>query len=271
MVDRKHLLNSKQMASFVSDGYLRFDELVPMELNEAALAEMQKNPPRARAGTPFREVWPPPSAIGNLFRLPEVQGITCSLVGPDPLYDHHAVHTVGPGHRMGQMWHADAIIDLRMHFDIQYYYFAHDTPREMGGTMILPGSHFRRISETDIARYQNFLGQIPIVCKAGTLVVVHHGIWHCAQPNLTDQRRYMFKLRLNPTVRQLRLWNTDDLRDAAVAAAFGRNHGWYGNEVRLEIVNRIKLWRFLTGDEAFDTGYWLGRLENLPERVLQPA
>ena len=33
---------------------------------------------------------------------------------------------------------------------------------------------------------------------------------------------------------------------------------------RLEIVNRIKLWRFLTGDETFDVNYWLGRLENQP-------
>ena len=29
MVDRKHLLDSKQMANFVADGFLRFDELVP--------------------------------------------------------------------------------------------------------------------------------------------------------------------------------------------------------------------------------------------------
>ena len=44
-------------------------------------------------------------------------------------------------------------------FDIQFFYFAHDTPREMGGTMILPGSHYRRVCESDIARYQNFLEQ----------------------------------------------------------------------------------------------------------------
>ena len=141
----------------------------------------------------------------------------------------------------------------------------------MGGTMILPGSHYRRISESDIARYQNFLGQYPMVCKAGTLVVVHHGMWHCAQPNLTDQKRYMFKLRLNPTVRQLKLWDTDDIDDPEIRSHFGTNHRWYGNEVRLEIVNRIKFWRFLSGDENFDVGYWLSRLENMPEEILEAA
>ena len=118
MVDRKYLLDSKQMAHFVADGYLRFDELVPTEaLNEAVHAEMEDHGiGRGTAGDPLSEVWPEPSPIGAVFRLPEVQGIIHSLVGPNPLYDHHAVHTVNAGRDVGQHWHADAIIDTRMHF-----------------------------------------------------------------------------------------------------------------------------------------------------------
>ena len=37
MVDKKYLLDSTQMANFVADGFLRFNELVPKALNEAAL------------------------------------------------------------------------------------------------------------------------------------------------------------------------------------------------------------------------------------------
>ena len=55
--------------------------------------------------------------------------------------------------------------------------------------MILPGSHLRRVNESDIARYQNFVGQMPTVCTAGTLLVCHHGLWHCGQPNLTQTAR----------------------------------------------------------------------------------
>ena len=137
--------------------------------------------------------------------------------------------------------------------------------------MFLPGSHYRRVSESDIARYQNFLGQVPMVCKAGTVAVAHHGIWHCAQPNLTGDKRYMFKLRLNPTVRQRKLWNTDDIDDAEIPGLLNANHRWYGNEVRLEVVNRIKFWRFLTGDETYDVSYWLSRLENAPENEPRAA
>ena len=260
MANKKNLLTTKQMAKFVADGFLRFDDVVPAELNERALAEMEAGIERPPTGDPLQGMWEG-TAIGDIVRLPKIQGIMASLVGDAPLYDHHAIHIVQPNQAQGQIWHADAIIDLRTPFDVQFFYFAHDTPREMGGTMILPGSHYRRISESDIARYQNFLGQLPMVCKAGTVMVAHHGIWHCAQPNLTDRTRYMFKLRLNPTVRQLKLWNTDD---PEVNGLLNTNHRWYGNESRLEIVNRIKLWRFLIGDETFDLGYWLSRLENEP-------
>jgi hypothetical protein len=34
--------------------------------------------------------------------------------------------------------------------------------------------------------------------------------------------------------------------------------------VRLEIANRIRLWRALTGDPTFDVERWLTRIENEP-------
>ena len=37
MTDRSQLLTSKQMASFVTNGFLRFDQIVPDELNQAAM------------------------------------------------------------------------------------------------------------------------------------------------------------------------------------------------------------------------------------------
>ena len=57
MVDKQYLLNTKQMAQFVADGFLRFDELVPDELNRAACAEMETGVPRGRAGAPLSELW----------------------------------------------------------------------------------------------------------------------------------------------------------------------------------------------------------------------
>lgn len=268
-VSKEHLLTTVQMANFAADGMLVFPELIPDEINQEAMREIdEKLIPTGyeKSGQELSNIWKESKGFGAFFRLPQVEGIIRSLVGPSPLYDHHAFHKVGPHHEEGQIWHADNIIDPRQHFDIQLFYYPHDTPREMGGTMFLPGSHLRRIHETDIGRYQNFRGQLPIVCKAGTVAVGHHGIWHCAQPNHTDAMRYMFKLRINPTVRQRLLWNTDDLNDPQVPGILHRNHKWYGNDDRLEYAQRIKFWRFLIDDDRWDAHYWLTRVENKPER-----
>ena len=273
-VDKKYLLTTRQMATFVAQGFLRFDEFIPDDLNRAILAEFDAGVPSYAAGTPLSNCYPEPSALGHMLRRPEVQGIIQSLVGTDPLFDHHAIHIRQPREATAQGMHGDAIIDTRAlrDFDIQFMYFPHDVPLEMGGTLVVPGSHFRRINEMDIARYQNLLGQRPVVCKAGTLLVLHHGIWHCGRRNQTDRVRYMYKIRLNPTVRQLRLWNTEDLNDPDnnVQNILGHQEPWFEDATgRLEIVNRIKLWRFLTGDNRFDVSYWLTRVENMPEKATE--
>ena len=280
MIDKQYLLNSYQMAEFVARGFLRFDELVPDAINQAVMRDIDRNAIQgAPAGTPLSQCYAG-TAIRDMLDLPPIQGLIHSLVGADPLFDHDAIHVREPNQGRAQGLHADSIIDLRTHFDIQIMYFPHDVPLEMGGTLLLPGSHFRRINEADIAGYQNMRGQIPMVCKAGAVLILHHGIWHCGRQNKTDRRRYMFKLRLNPAERQLRLWNTDDLDESyrshqeiftekrgqnSIQDILSQREPWFeAASGRLEIVNRIKLWRFLTGDDGFDVHYWLTRLENMP-------
>ncbi len=41
-MDKNHFLTSLQMANFVSDGMLRFDELVPEEVNREAMREIDE-------------------------------------------------------------------------------------------------------------------------------------------------------------------------------------------------------------------------------------
>jgi ectoine hydroxylase-related dioxygenase (phytanoyl-CoA dioxygenase family) len=195
-----------------------------------------------------------------------VRGIITSLLGPDPVYDHHAVHVRLPGEPSQQL-HADAIIDTRLNFDIQLMYFPHDVPADMGGTLLVPGSHLRRVNEHDIARYQNLLGQITYFGPAGSLLVLHHGLWHCGRRNSRESARYMFKLRLNPATDQVRRWAVEDLDDdsvrRAVDAILRTRQPWYeASTGRLELVNRVALWRHLTGMPGFDLDYWVGRLEN---------
>mgnify|MGYP000023111525 CR=1 FL=1 len=276
--DRRHLLTTAQMAAFVSEGFLRFDALVPAELCNALMAELNDGlyRPYETEGADWEAIWPEPLAAGRIFRMPEVHGIIESLVGPHPRYDHHCPHLrTGPdnGH---QGLHQDAEFDPRPSgFDIQVSFFPHDIGPEHGGTMFVPGSHFRRVHESEIGRYQNVLGQVQTVCKAGTLVFWHADLWHAGRANRTATERYMFKLRLNPMVRQLKLWNTDDLHDPAVIAGvkkvLKRGQPWFGQQNRIETMNRVRLWRELTGDPTFDLNMYWTRTGNAPQAGYRPV
>lgn len=265
------LLTSHDVAHFVARGFLRFDALADDSVSNDIIASVTDGRLPMHGGyqaAPLTGAFPATSAIGRLLALPRVRGIIASLVGPEPVYDHHAVHVV-PAHSVrAQNWHADATIDLRSHFDIQLLYFPQATARDMGGTMFLPGSHLRLMHEFEPSRYQNFRGQVATVCPAGTLVVVHHGIWHCAQPNRTESTRYMLKLRLQPTYQQVRLWDDRGTDRAAIGTMLTSCEPWFGTDHRLEILQRLRLWRLVSGDPQFDCDHWLGRLENDPQRQI---
>ncbi|MEU9064595.1 phytanoyl-CoA dioxygenase family protein [Streptomyces sp. NPDC048430] len=261
------LLSSVQMAQFVARGSLRLDAVVPAELNAEAMATVTLGP-HVPYGTPLSKAYPDDSLARKLLDVPEVAGALRSLVGPDPTVDHDAVHIREPRGGAAQSLHADAIIDVRPDaFDVQLMYYPQEVTLEMGGTLSVPGSHLRRVNETDTGRYQNLLGQDRLVCPAGTVVFVHHGIWHGGRRNESDTARYMFKIRFNPTVRQQRLWDTTDLDAPEVLAALGETFPWYEQATgRLELYNRSLLWRELTGDDGFDLDYWVTRTANRPQK-----
>ncbi len=297
-------LTTREMAQFVVQGYLRFDELVPSEINERVIAELGKlyavkmrqivgsmggNPDdvvpapeeevaRPESLTPLADCYPPPSVIGEMLRLPQVQGIIKSLVGSNPLFDHDFVHYIPAENSTGQHLHVDAVIDNRHpSFDIQLFYFPTNVAAGAGGTRFVPGTHLRHTRAEGVARYQHILGEQQYSGSAGTILVFHQGLWHAGQPNATASDRWMYKIRLNPQIPQVRLWNTDDfdavhndardhtfahMRSDSVANTLRTMLPWQkGHELRYEQMERARLWRYLSGDEAFDVDFYHTRME----------
>jgi hypothetical protein len=280
-------LSSRQVAEFVTRGILRFDAIVPEDLNRASMVEMRAirakflaDPARAMrdripAGRPLDECFTESPGLGQVLRLPQIAGMIHSLVGPNPSHDHDVVHVREPG-GPGQPLHADEIIDTRLRFDIQVMYWPHDVALEDGGTFFVPGSHFRRINDQDIARYKNFRGQECFSGPAGTVLLLHHGLWHCARPNRGRTSRYMFKIRLNPRVEQVRLWDVSDLGEPDVRQSISQllasREPWFEQPTGLlDQVNRVVLWRYMTGDDGFDVHHRVGRLSNRGDERLLAA
>lgn len=283
----EHRLTTRQMAEFVANGVIRFDAIVPADINERVLDELRQleaerlattgmKPPHT--GTPLEECYPEPSVIGEYLRLPQIRGIIESFVGTNPKFDHDWTHHIRPHATYTQPLHVDAITDSDdLTFDVQLFWYPHDVAPGEGGTRFVPGTHLHRVRSSGLDRYQHIAGEQQFSGPAGTVVVFHHGLWHAGQPNPGDSDRWMHKVRLNPTVAQVRLWDTSDLDELqnppsdhffarmqrdSVANTFRSMQPWMGiTDYRNEQVQRARLWRYLTGDDTYDVDYYLSRLE----------
>ena len=295
MIDTLNLLTTSQMAEFAAKGCLRFDGLIDSDLNQEFLdlfAEdigsddryVNKVIPNCKPGTYVSRAFPQDHPLSKILAQPVVAGTLKSLIGTNPIFDHHHVHMTFPNRSRVQTNHQDSTIDLRSkNFDIQMIYFPHEVNDKMGGTRYIPGTHLRTVHESQIARYQNIRGQIRVTCPAGTIIFFHHGIWHGGGKNTSDVPRIMYKLRLQPSGSQSLQWDTSDLTEERIKSwqrpifhAFGKreeddvpstlmsHEPWFDNTSRLEYMNRIRFWRTLLNDAEIDIDYWLTRVENEP-------
>jgi hypothetical protein len=295
MIDTLNLLTTSQMAEFAAKGCLRFDGLIDSDLNQEFLdlfAEdigsddryVNKVIPNCKPGTYVSQAFPQDHPLSKILAQPVVAGTLKSLIGTNPIFDHHHVHMTFPNRSRVQTNHQDSTIDLRSkNFDIQMIYFPHEVNDKMGGTRYIPGTHLRTVHESQIARYQNIRGQIRVTCPAGTIIFFHHGIWHGGGKNTSDVPRIMYKLRLQPSGSQSLQWDTSDLTEERIKSwqrpifhAFGKreeddvpsklmsHEPWFDNTSRLEYMNRIRFWRTLLNDAEIDIDYWLTRVENEP-------
>ena len=250
IIETADLLSVGQMAQFVLDGYLEFDNLIPEELNQAVYEDQLRSVSGSVLKDEFRwnqvdnrkAFYDYSEAVREVHDLPAVRAVLQSLVGPNPRHNHSACHITPPHKQESQSWHVDGGGRRRMrlkndhpyHFDVLTAYFTHDVPYEMGPTLILPGSHMRHVLGGDIARYKNIAGQKRLEGKGGRIAFIHDAIWHCAQPNQTDETRFMFKIRFNPAVPQQQLFNTE---------------GWDNQEIRNYFL-RHRHKNALTGETA---------------------
>ncbi|MCU1393525.1 MAG: Phytanoyl-CoA dioxygenase (PhyH) [Ilumatobacteraceae bacterium] len=297
-MDAPTLLTTDQVASFVARGFVELEAVVPDVINARAMEQLPQlfrgwldeftgvaagagdaessSSRLPRSGTTLHDAYPADSAFGALVRVPAVAGAIQSLVGTDPVVDHHFVHIKTAGDLHAQGLHCDAIVDEGLAFDIQLFWFPHDVAPGEGGTRFVPGSHLRRVNMDDVSRYQHLAGERYFSGPAGTVVIFHQGLWHAGAPNRGARDRVMGKLRLNPTQPQVRLWDTSDLdarnrnddhmfarmEPESVAAALRRSEPWYEPAThRLETVQRARLWRHLSGDDGFDVDWYLTRTE----------
>jgi hypothetical protein len=89
----------------------------------------------------------------------------------------------------------------------------------------------------------------------------------------------MYKIRLQPAIKQIKLWDTSDINpkhikhwnlpifhgssdknNDPIPKILMKSQKWFDNEERLEFINLVRLWRELIGDKKVDIDYWLTSL-----------
>lgn len=248
-------LSPEDLADFVVDGFVLLEGVVPDALNRAALGEL-----RAWRGDK-NQFWMASETIRSVFATARVDGALRLLLGSSS-YDHSSVHLTPAHFPFAQPWHQDSLIDVRSDaFDVLAFYFPAETPAEMGPTLVLPGSHLRRVSNRSLARHHGFRGQRLLACAGGTVVLLHAGVWHCAQPNRTDRDRYMFKLRLRPGADQPGAARASGRPTPAVRERFRESeHPWQGTEAGVDQVGYARLWSYLGGEGDLSPEGYLTRV-----------
>mgnify|MGYP001326622671 CR=1 FL=1 len=246
------LLKSEEIANFITDGYLRYDSIIPKDLCDEIITQIDDGyySNYNNVGEMFKVIYSNAS-LGKIFKIGKVENIIESLLGKTARYDHHYIHRKYKFTNELPNLHQDGEIDKRNYqFDLLILFFPHDVSLNMGGTLIIPSSHFRKVSGNIIKRYHNIINQEIITCKAGTLYFVHHNLWHAARSNLSNKDRIMIKFRLNPSDNQKLNWDYKNTNLQNVMNILSKNYVWHGDQQRIENINRIKLWRYLYDDNT---------------------
>lgn len=245
------LLSDEQMLAFIALGFIVLRPTHPAGYNERMHEALGR--PGVETGPRVTEDVP---ALFEVCERPQVRGALTSLLGPDYVHlRHRNLYVNRPGSR-SQGWHQDddAVHRLREVSTLALFYYPHDVTLDMGPTVLLPGSHLREASLDQLSMYANIHGQRFMAVPAGTVVLIHGGLWHAATLNRSAIVRYMMKFlfaRQTPPKRPS--WRHDPQRSIALL----RRHLRMTvppvlsqcSDALEEWRRRLALWNWLRGDE----------------------
>ena len=213
LVDRKHLIYVGGDGAFVSHGSC-LTACVPEPLDQRRSG--CSTPGSTGSSTAPR--WRPPSRWSSVRELIDAarggRRRSTAWSGPSRPSTTTPCTSARPHEGEAQNLHGDAIIDVRTDaFDVQLMYY----PQEVTAR---DGRHAERPRQPPAPDQRVRHRPVPEPARPDPADLPgRHRACSCTTASGTAAGattatidRYMFKIRFNPTVRQVRLWNTDDLR-----------------------------------------------------------
>ena len=220
MPDIAPTLTDTQVLEFCHRGYLILEGVVAPETNERVGEFIRAHPYAAGDGGEFEddrllaEEWFVKEVILNR----QAAGAVRSLLGrqaalPTWMFNHRSTQP-----KPAQQWHRDGCSRYGHAVNhLQVFYYPQDTPRELGPTEVLPGSHFLFNLGSYMGHYGGISGTASTAAAAGTIFITAYPIWHrrgtSSAPGVRDMLKYLY-WRMAPPRRDWIVepdFNLDDL------------------------------------------------------------
>jgi hypothetical protein len=194
-------MTDRDVARFVNLGYVLLEGVIPAAVNRAIYDFIESG--REGGQNMFAE-----GLVEQVTLHPECLGVVRSLLGEE--FEVPANYHVHPTSAGTLCWHSDGISDRRYQLhSLQNYYFPQEVRADMGPTVILPGSHLRRVNRDALAHYGRIRGAKVLTVPAGSVVFTHYSLWHAREPHRGGPARYMIKYAYRRTRPPRRDWITD--------------------------------------------------------------
>ncbi|MCE9589352.1 MAG: HEAT repeat domain-containing protein [Planctomycetes bacterium] len=186
------LFNDEQMRQFVTHGYMALKCTLPREVHETIYKKFDEL--TLANGHVGNNILPSVPELQMVYDDPVIRGALTSVLGEGyVMHQHRYIHPNLPGSQGGG-WHKDSYWGytrkVRNHrpWWAMIMYYPQDTPLELGPTGVLKGrQHHMTLAKGDLD------GALPVTGEAGTFFIIHYDIWHAANANKTQNRRYMSK------------------------------------------------------------------------------
>ncbi len=250
--DCEPTLTDSQVLEFCRNGYLILDAVVADDVNQRSCDYLDGK-------TPIEPIYIPegltcedlegfqtslePSGIlleewfiEHVLLNPQLAGALRSLLGKNvglpAVISHHRAECPAPS----QGWHhdADCVYGPEVNF-VEVFYYPQDTPRELGPTEIVPGSHIRRVRvEAGKEEFREISQKPPhfVVWEptkvvtdapAGSIIIHHQSVMHRKGASTAKALRRMLKHNYWRTVPPERDWIIEPDFDFQTADYWG--HG----------------------------------------------
>ena len=192
-----HLLTDAQIQRFILDGYITVQTDAIPETHSRIYDEIESV--FDSEGNVGNNILPRVPRIQQVFDQPVVRGALSSLLGPDYIMNPHRHCHLNPPGSSGQSWHKDCYVfdhNIR-HPRFQWvlaFYYPQDTTIDMGPSGVIPRmQNYKTISDPNPEETRE--PGYAICGDAGIVTLMHFDSWHRANPNVSDNKRYMLKFQ----------------------------------------------------------------------------